>query len=144
MAQSAYNLISRFVIRAYLILIFIILTSLAAGSRSTHSMHLAILRTWVIILFTYWWSSEPWRVDFQSTTNWWLIHSLLPSSKWVSWVRLTTKTWVINDVLPEFMLATNHASHSWLIAALSSLNPRLSMISLSSLPRNSSKTLTNR
>ena len=43
-----------------------------------------------------------------------------------------------------FILATNHASHRWLIAVQSSLNLRLSMIKFSSLLANSSKTLTNR
>ena len=52
MAQSACNLISRFVIRPCFFFMYIrdILISLAAGSRSTNSVHLAILRTWVIIL----------------------------------------------------------------------------------------------
>ena len=146
MAQSACNLISRFVIWACLIFnpIFFILTatSLAACSRSTHSMHLAILRTWVIIFFMYWWSSE--RMDFKSTTHWWSIHSLLPSSRWVSWVRPTIKTFVIDDVSSKFILGSNHSSHSWLIAVSSSLNPRPLKMSLSSLPKNSSRTSTNR
>ena len=41
----------------------IILISLAAGSRSTHSMHLAILRPWVIIIFM------PFRVLMMIWTN---------------------------------------------------------------------------
>ena len=45
----------------------------------------------------------------------------------------------------KFMLATNHASHSWRIAVLSFLNPRHLMIKYkSSLPANSSKTSTKR
>ena len=52
------------------------------------------------------------RMDFQSTTNWWSIHLLLPSSKWVSWVRPTIIKLVIDDVSSEFILTTNHALHS--------------------------------
>ena len=49
----------------------------------------------------------------------------------------------VSDVSSEFIPAINHASHSWLIAVQSSLNPLVSTISLSSLLANLSKTLTN-
>ena len=53
-------------------------------------------------------SSE--RMNFQSTTNWWLIHSLLPSSKWVSLVKPATRMLVVDDVLskvyPSHVLTT--------------------------------------
>ena len=50
-AQSACNLISRFVIQAYLIPIFHLLIFFADSPWQTHIMLLAILREWVTILF---------------------------------------------------------------------------------------------
>ena len=84
------------------------------------------------------------RNHFQSTTVWWSVNSVMPSSKWVTWVRRAIRL-VMDDVSNFILLlvATNHASHSWPTAVQSSPNPRLSKITFSSLPANSSLTSTN-
>ena len=151
MAQSACNLISRFVIRPWLIPIYIYQIDIFGSWLAIHAQH-ATGRTSHV-------SHRSFHIDYyygiwtdgfiylQSTTLRWLTSSVTPSSKWVTWVRRQERL-VIDDVSPnlKFTLATitNHASYSWLIAVSSSLNPRLLMMSFSSLLANSSLTSTNR
>ena len=126
-----------------------ILISLAAGSRFTHSMHLAIFRTWVIIiLFVFDYYYGIWADGFnhlQLITARWSMSSLRPSSKWVSWVRRSLRL-VIDDIDKVYPSChcTNHASRSWQIAVQPSLNLRNSRMTSSFLLANSSLTSTNR
>ena len=148
MAHSACNLISRFVIRACLIYIYIYHFDIFGSWLAIHAQHATGKTSHV--------SHRSFHIDYyygiwtdgfiylQSTTPRWLTSSVTPSSKWVTWVR--KKERLVIDVSPnlKFILATtNHTSHSWLIAVSSSLNPRLSTIKLSSLPAKSSPTSNN-
>ena len=111
MAQSACNLISRFVIRFWLIHIYIsfwYLWQLARDQRTACTWQSFARESSFFSCNQYWRSSE--RMDFQLATQRWIMHSLPPSSKWVSLVRPRIGTLVIDDVLSKFILTTYHVS----------------------------------